>query len=1061
LFRLIQSNSIESLAGALAQELREHTPADPFCAQKVLVSTNAMGRWLALALSEELGICAGIDFDFGGAHLRKLLKDLAQQPNHCPDPWDPISLRWRIAQLIPRLPQTSIWEPLRLYLPEQQIQNLNRQQIQFLLQLADTFDQYGLYRPSVIRRWLGGEDLDFQGEPLRIDQLWQPQLMRELHQQAKTLGFDHPSERLDQLPQRLSKAKQLQKEWQSQGPLQVFGLSSLPPAFLQMLAIIASHGEREVVLYLLSPCDHPWGEIIPALDSKSDVLEQLENKLLHDGHPLLANLGRTLRDFNWQLEKIAAELEENFQKRSITTTVEKKSITLLDQLKFDLGTGRRRSQLSGQGEPLSISPDQVNLQIIHCHGDRRQVEEAHEAVLALMARDPSLQSRQVLLLTTDVARFAPLVLATFERPAGASDPRHLPIRVTDRTLRQRNPQIDLLFRLLALAGSRYELEAVLDLLLLPIVAEAMQLTELEHHQWLQLIESVGITWGKDAQHRELWGYPPCPENSWQWGLDRLLLGIFLEDPFPLGDPAEGEWQGLAAHADPLLSPNLVLALIKACELLFRLLKPLEGQLSPKEWAISLVEAVQGMNGTASPDGWQAPELFELLSPLRSAPEMAPTLSRDAVLLLLEKAEAKEQGRYGHVSGAVTLSALEPMRSIPHRVVVLLGMDEERLPRPDQLTEYNLMGHQPWRGDRSKRMEDRAILLETLLACRDHWIATYTGTDPRTGEARNPASPLADLLSCIATEYRSTTENPLTHYLLHQAPPLRPIPPAPNLAPEPIWPASLTWPPTQIETSTADNNSDSYAQAELQQFFDDPARALLRAHGIQLQRQPSQPVDPEETELDGLKQWQLGEQLLSFGPSAFNLDALTRRAMLPTGPAASLASADLIQRSLALLEIEKQIETSHPDGLRIKSSGKLKPKRLLQGWIAHLFANQIFPRHTHLIGAKGSGENEKLLAIQLLPLEQITAKQHLKLLGQLHKEGLRKLLIFDPQLSWWLMEEKRNPGGNKGEIARMVWPDSLIQLNGGELPDLETWWAQPECWSLAEQILLPLDAAIAT
>jgi exonuclease V gamma subunit len=81
LFRLIQSNSIETLAAALAEQLLANTPEDPFAAQKVLVSTNAMGRWLALALSEQLGICAGIDFDFGGRYLRNLVRQLAAQPS--------------------------------------------------------------------------------------------------------------------------------------------------------------------------------------------------------------------------------------------------------------------------------------------------------------------------------------------------------------------------------------------------------------------------------------------------------------------------------------------------------------------------------------------------------------------------------------------------------------------------------------------------------------------------------------------------------------------------------------------------------------------------------------------------------------------------------------------------------------------------------------------------------------------------------------------------------------------------------------------------------------------
>ena len=1060
MFRLIQSNSIESLAEALAQQLKANTPKDPFCAQKVLVSTNAMGRWLALALSEQLGICAGIDFDFGGRYFRNLVRQLAAQPNHCIDPWEPDAMRWRLAQLLFQLPQNAIYNPLHLYWQADKNKTdtnrpkLNRQQLQFLLQLTDTFDQYGLYRAAAMRRWLAEEDLDFQGQPLPADQLWQPHLLRELHNQAKLLGFNHPSERLLAAPQQIANATSLKEQWHAEGPLQVFGLSSLPPAFLDLLATIASQGPREVVLYLLSPCDCPWGATPAPIDKNDSSVEQLEKMLLHEGHPLLANLGRTLRDFDWQLELISTNLEENFHRLSLTPAPIAKELNLLDQLKLDLATGKRRSPLNGQRQPLLITTAQLNLQVIHCHGDRRQVEEAHEAVLALMASDPSLQPREILLLTTDVARFAPLVLASFERPGGISDPRHLPIRVTDRTLRQRNAKIDLLFRLLALAGSRYELEAVLDLLLLPPVAEALQLNELEAQQWLRSIQALGVTWGRDAEHRQKWGYPICSQYSWQWGLDRLLLGLLLEDPFPIGNPADGEWQGLAAHGDPMLTPPLVLALIAACESLFTFLRPLESAQTPEAWVVALTNAVQVLSGSGGPNNWQTPELFELLKPLRAAPENAPALEREAVVLLLEEAEAQEQGRYGHVSGAVTLSALEPMRSIPHRVVVLLGMDEERLPRPDHSPQYNLIAAKPWRGDRSRRQEDRAILLETLQASRHHWIATFTGTDPCTGEQRNPAGPLADLISCLASEYRSSAGKPITDLLLRYAAPLRQLPANPKLPLEAIWPQTLNWPKSDTKTI------ELASSEELQQFFNDPAKQLLQAHGIQLQRKPEQQFDPEETELNGLRRWQLGEHFLNHGFEDLQLAALQRRGLLPAGPAAPVVSADLARRSLQLLEIQQQLEESQPTGLFLTGSGQLKPKRLLQGWITHLFANQIAPRYTHLIGPQGSGEKEKLLAIALAPLEQSTAIEHLELLQHLRREGLCRLLPFEPQLSWWLLQEKQNPGGNKADIERLQWPDSIIQINAGEPPDLEIWWAQAECWSLVEQILLPLAAAIA-
>ncbi len=440
MLRLISSNSIEDLATALASELNCHKPANPLTPQRVLISTNAMSRWLALALSERIGICAGIEFDFAGRHLRQLILELdGRLPAGHRDPWDPSQLRWQLAQLIPALPQTELWEPLQQLWhqgPQQQDNGLDTQRLQLILQLIDTLDQYGLYRPQMVRRWLNGESVDGSHAPLAAHQQWQPALLRELAQRLEPSGIPHPAERL------LHALEQSRQRSDPHEPLHVFGLSSLPPALWKLLAQRASSRDSPVLLYQLSPSLDPWGSLPPSHHEEGDALDRLERRLLHQGHPLLASLGRTQRDFHWQLELIAADLQEQFERQQRPAPLCPEEAGLLQQLKADLLVGRPRGEgLPGIEPPLKLQRNQLNLEVLACHGDRRQVEAAHEALLRLMAGDPSIEPRHILVMTPDVARFTPLVLAVFERPGRSSDPRHLPVRVTDRTLRQRNPAL--------------------------------------------------------------------------------------------------------------------------------------------------------------------------------------------------------------------------------------------------------------------------------------------------------------------------------------------------------------------------------------------------------------------------------------------------------------------------------------------------------------------------------------------------------------------------------------------------------------------------------------------
>ena len=1066
MLRLISSNSIEDLATALASELSRHKPADPLTPQRVLISTNAMSRWLALALSERIGICAGIEFDFAGRHLRQLILELdGRLPAGQKDPWDPSQLRWQLAQCIPALPETTLWEPLRQLWQQgtgHQGNGLDAQRLHLILQLSDTLDQYGLYRPQMVRRWLKGESVDGNNAPLASQWQWQPALLRELAQRLEPSGIPHPAERL------LNALEQSRQRSGPQEPLHVFGLSSLPPGLWKLLAQRASSSNAPVVLYQLSPCLDPWGSLPPSDHNDGDALARLERRLLHQGHPLLASLGRTQRDFHWQLELLAADLQEQFERQQRPAPLCPTEAGLLQQLKADLLLGRARGEgLPGVEPPLELQRSQLNLEVLACHGDRRQVEAAHEALLRLMATDPSIEPRHILVMTPDVARFTPLVLAVFERPGRSSDPRHLPVRVTDRTLRQRNPRVDLVFRLLALASSRLSRDDVLDVLLLPELAEHLELGGLTQPQWRELLDQAGICWGRDGEHRQSWGYPADDAYSWRWGLDRLLLGLELSDTFPEQEATAGEWAGLAACNQTLASAGDVLALHEACSRLFEQLQALSGPQPAERWNEQLGSAIQQLSG-GDDEGWQAPEVYELLTPLRDPEASGLLLDRAAVVRLLEEAETQQQGRYGHVSGAVSLSALEPMRSIPHRVVVLLGMDEQRLPRRDQRPGYDLMLQQPWRGDRDRRQEDRAILLEALQACSDHWIATFNAIDPRSGEERNPAAPLSDLLRCLERSYRTAEGEPITAWVLQQQPPL-PALTAIDAAGVP-WPMDQRWPLDQKGAANLE---------ELQQWLRDPARALLQAHGIHPHRPSGESGDPEESAPDGLQRWKLGQLLLNLGRERLEAsewpqqrDALSRRGHLPPGPAASVASERPWQRCRALLAKQTELHDADGQAVVLMSNSRFGPKRLLDGWLEHLWANAECPQQTLLLGPIEQKGQERAAVWTLPAVEAQQAKDWIDDWQQWRQEALERPIAWIPELNWQLLSWQQQDGLLPGLSAQQLkelnppapgdyqWPSAWLQLLGGEAPSTASWLEQPEAEQLTQRWLLPLSEALA-
>ncbi len=109
-------------------------------------------------------------------------------------------------------------------------------------------------------------------------------------------------------------------------------------------------------------------------------------------------------------------------------------------------------------------------------------------------------------------------------------------------------------------------------------------------------------------------------------------------------------------------------------------------------------------------------------------------------------------RQAFLLGGVTFCGLVPQRSIPFRVVCLLGMNEGEFPRPGNDAGLNKILSQPRRGDRDTRSEDRYLFLEALMSARDVLHISYVGEGVRDGKPRNPAAPLAELLQFLDEQH---------------------------------------------------------------------------------------------------------------------------------------------------------------------------------------------------------------------------------------------------------------------------------------------------------------------
>lgn len=713
---LYHAPDLETL-GALACRLLAQPQADVLAPARVVVPSQGIGRWLTLQLAREQGIAMHLEVhlpsSFVWALARQVLGALPEQ-----SAFNPQAMTWRLYDWLCEPANLARAERLQRYLEGGD----ERRRLALAAKIADVFDQYLLYRDDWLAAWERGELCD-----LGPDEAWQALLWAELTKD----GHPHRARLLGELLARLHGDAVIEGLPER---LLVFGISSLPPHHLRVLEGLARHAD--VVICALNPCREAWGEI-------RDVRELAHSEVSPDdwyldvGHPLLASLGKQGRDF---FDSLLGQIAE--EHGIYPQDAELSDDSLLHALQNDILRLRTRMP----DERLALRADDRSLELHIAHSPLREVEILHDQLLARFAADPCLSPDQVVVLTPDIERYAPFIEAVFARREGAP---YVPYSLADRSLRAETPLIEAFLGLLSLPESRFAAEEILAWLEQPAIARRAGIEPEDLPLLRDWLRQAGVRWGRDGQHRAALDLPADDAFTWRQGLDRLLLG-FAAPPQLAGDglPLLGDSWPLDALEGA--RAQLLGRLCAFVELLAGLAERLQRARPLADWALDLQGLVDALF-----DEREAGDTLLLLSQAcaalgRQATDAGITRPVELALVRQQLGAALESGSgaSGFLTGAVTFCTMVPMRSLPFRLVCLLGLDDGALPRRTPAAGFDLIAKRPRRGDRARRLDDRYLFLETLLSARDGLYLSYVGRDPRDNAELPPSVLVSELLEAV-------------------------------------------------------------------------------------------------------------------------------------------------------------------------------------------------------------------------------------------------------------------------------------------------------------------------
>ncbi len=902
-----RSERADGLVAMLAELLSEPLD-DPLTPEIVAVPTRGVERWLSQQLSGHLGVgagghdgvCANIDCPFPGTVIGAALAVAgAVDPRH--DPWSPDRSVWPLFEVVAESLDQPWLSPLRAHLGSDDADGGSRR-FAAMRRIADLFDRYGVHRPEMVRGWLDGES-DHPGDQ------WQPALWRQLR---RRIGTPSPAERLAEALGRLADDPGL---LDLPPRLSMFGLTRLPASYLDVLDVMAAH--RDVHLFLLHPSPGLWDRVAGALDGPTRGVARAQDPTVGLAeNPLLASWGRDAREM--QLVMAGGPGPGIGHHRPVDGGPD----DLLHRLQADVRADRAPpgSPLPGHADGrAALDPADRSVQVHACHGRSRQVEVVRDAVLHLLAEDPTLEPRDVIVMCPDIETFAPLVHATFDSDEADDEdrPRTLPdlrVRLADRSLRQTNPVLGVVAELLDLAASRLSATEVLDLAGREPVRRRFGFGDDDLTRVEEWVVAAGVRWGLDGTHRTPFKLGQLDDNTWHAGLDRALLGVAMAEDGP-------RLFASVLPLDDMGSGDIELA-GRLAELVDRLAETVDalGRTQPvDDWARAIGRAADAFTATTEADAWQRIQLQRLLDDLvdeaTTDGRVSPVgLSPADVRSLVADRLRGRPTRANFRTGSLTICTLVPMRSVPHRVVCLLGLDDGVFPRPVERDGDDLLATNPEVGDSDPRAEDRQLLLDALMAATERVVITYTARDERTNLARPPAVPLGELLDVIDATVRATDGRPARAHVTTTHP-LQPFD-LRNFSPGALRPSGpWSFDPVNRDGAKAlaqprlparpwlDGPLDPIEQgpvelAQLERFVRHPVGAFLRLRlGVSLADRGRDVADDLPVELDGLEKWAVGDRLLAARLAGATAEAAVTaeraRGQLPPGQLADPTLAEVM------------------------------------------------------------------------------------------------------------------------------------------------------------------------
>lgn len=759
---------------ALLDKIHQVSPLPVFAKEVIVVQNAGMQHWLNMSLAQSRQISLANEFLLPAQFLWQLMRSLASAEK-VPDqsPYSREALCWRIYQELAKedVINDDIYHQVTHYWRQGSsnenigIQELKRYQL--ACQLADLYEQYLIFRPQWINAWYQGGNTEGKNSNQNessngsnddsFDQLsaWQSDLWLRLTQEAPynplelmQSAIDNIAENLHLLPQRIS----------------FFGINAMAPMWLEFINAISEH--TQVHFFHLNPCFNYWGDIKTqkqALQHMTEWTDGYDDISTLIGNPILANLGQQGREFLALLQQystIDIDVYQSFltDKANVSDSNgteiinqnegEELNHSLLSQIQEDILT-LTDGCLSAHPEKRKIDDSIV---FTSAHSALREVQGLHDWLLHQFNNDKTLTPKDVLVMCPQVEEYAPYVQAVFANGWQdlSGDIPPLPCSISDRISKESNPLVIAFTEIISLPDSRFCVSQILSWLRIPAIQSKFGFSADDIDKCSQWLNEACVHWGLNQAHKQdvLNNNAMSGQFTWQFGFTKLLQGFAYGDQECLYQN-----QVLLANVegnDALILGNLML-FIEQLQLFTATLSQAK---SPQQWHQYLTDLVTQFFELTDESGFVAiNNAIESLVEYCQHAQFSDSLSLNIIKEFLNNHFSQPDAGRQFMVGQVTFCSMLPMRSIPFKIIAVLGLNDGEFPRQRQPLGFDMMALQPnVIGDRSRRGDDKYLFLEAIISARKALYLSFQGRNIKKNSAKEPSVVLKELMNYLSLAY---------------------------------------------------------------------------------------------------------------------------------------------------------------------------------------------------------------------------------------------------------------------------------------------------------------------